>query len=73
MVAIIHYINELMSNNHEEKMLPLFLFRKSDDANKEVKAKVCESNPTKPKRPFCNEIEEAMSGGTNKVNMLYSW
>ena len=54
-------------------MLPLFLFRKSDDANKEMKAKVCESNSTKPKRPFCNEIEEAMSGGTNKVNMLYSW
>jgi len=47
--------------------------RKSDDASKEAKAKICESNTSKPKKPFCNAVEEAMSGGTNKVNMLYSW
>ena len=51
----------------------IFYFRKSDDTSKEAKAKVCESNPSKPKKAFCNEVEEAMSGGTNKVNMLYSW
>jgi len=45
--------------------------RKSIDISKEPNANVCMRNKTKSTaKNSCNEVEEAMAGGQNKVNIF---